>query len=91
MDAYYKAASEHCERWQVNDPHVIRICQSVMMDRDGIVPGGGFVQSVNRNDLRAAVSTADRTCMTNLKVIVLSKHHAYVDEKYMVGNFGMDI
>jgi len=80
FDEYYESAKQHCKRWEVDDPHVINVCQSVMMTRDNFLQGGSFVQAVNDNNLRLAVISCDNTCLKHLKVIVLAKTQAYVED-----------
>lgn len=79
LDLYKETAITHCDKWGVDDPHVIKICQSVMMDRDNFQQGGSFVQYVNNNNLMNAVLSADPTCLKFLKVIVLAKN-TYLEE-----------
>jgi hypothetical protein len=79
IDMYHNAALMHCNEWEVDNPHVIQVCQSVMMTRDKFLIGGSFVQSVVENNLSKAVSFADSTCFKNLKVIVDSKH-VYIEK-----------
>lgn len=76
---YHKRAVEHCKDWGVSDSHIIEIVKSVMMTRDNVLQGGGFVQSVVKNDLRLAVSSGDTKCMTHLRVIVSAMHHSFVE------------
>lgn len=76
---YTKAATAHAEAWGETNPHVIRIIKSVMMHRDGVLSGGGFVEAVVNNDLRQAVGRADATCYGALKVIVAANIHCYVE------------
>jgi hypothetical protein len=46
--------------------HVSHIAASVMLTRDGIMPGGSFVQAICKNDLSGAFNRADHT---NIKCI----------------------
>ena len=39
--------------------HISNIAASVMMTRDGILPGGSFVRAICDNDLHGAVHRAD--------------------------------
>lgn len=82
MDVYKDTAIEHCRRWGVDNPHIIDICQSVMMDRDGYMVGGGFVNSVNKNNLRDAVNRADTDCIKHLKVIVMASINSFIPQSY---------
>jgi hypothetical protein len=77
-DMYHKAAVDYAKLWNVTDAHVIQIMKSVMLHRDGLRPGGGFVQSVVENNLNLAVGRADDTCAKYLKEIVAAKQNCYV-------------
>jgi hypothetical protein len=77
-DMYHKAAADYAKLWNVTDVHVIQIMKSVMLHRDGLRPGGGFVQSVVENNLSLAVGRADKTCAKYLKEIVATKDNCYV-------------
>jgi hypothetical protein len=79
FEIYHETALIHCEKWGVDDPHVVKICQSVMMDRDDFLQGGSFVQCVNKNNLTNAVLSADPTCLKFIKIIVLSRN-VYLEE-----------
>lgn len=78
-EKYIAAATDYATKWNSPDPHVIRIIQSVMMHRDDVLRGGGFVEAVVNNQLLQAVSRADQTCYANLKVIVSAREYCYVD------------
>ena len=65
---------ESTERETVYE-HITRVGASVMMDRDELIPGGGFVQAVNSNDLTSAVGRADAECVRYLKYFVYCKLH----------------
>jgi hypothetical protein len=78
LDKYTKAAEEYAKLWNVTDAHVIQIMTSVMLHRDGLRPGGGFVQSVVDNKLDLAVGRADDTCAKYLKEIVATKQNCHV-------------
>ena len=60
----------------INDPtedemnHIIEIGASVMMTRDGVLPGGSFVHAIVNNDLATAVGCADRVCERAIKFFV---------------------
>lgn len=59
--------------------HIIEIMISVMMTRDGLLQGGSFIQAVVDNDLRKAVSRADKECTAHLRVITLCANECYVE------------
>ena len=57
--------------------HITNIAASVMMDRDNVIPGGGFVRAINENNLRDAVGRADTQCINYLKFFVYCKGNVY--------------
>jgi hypothetical protein len=57
--------------------HITNIAASVMMDRDNVIPGGGFVRAINENNLRDAVGRADRDCINYLKYFVYCKGNVF--------------
>lgn len=59
--------------------HIIEIMISVMMTRDNLIQGGSFVQAVVSNDLRKAVTRADKECTAHLKIITLCANDCYVE------------
>ena len=76
---YERVAKQHAADWiVVVSQHIIDIIISVMMHRDGIQSGGGFVTSVCNNDLIGAISRADSECIKHLKLISLAKVNAFV-------------
>lgn len=76
---YENAARKHAASWnEVVSNHIIDIMISVMMHRDGVQTGGGFVTSVCDNDLIGAISRADNECIKHLKLISLAKVNAFV-------------
>jgi hypothetical protein len=78
-DKYVQTAKDFAKLYNVESDHVIQIIASVMLHRDNLRPGGGFVESVVNNDLFMAVGKADPTCFANLKVIVASAKMCYVE------------
>lgn len=78
-DKYVQTAKDFAKLYNVESDHVIQIISSVMLHRDNLRPGGGFVESVVNNDLFMAVGKADPTCFANLKVIVASAKMCYVE------------
>jgi hypothetical protein len=83
FDHYEVAAKEHCNTWNVSSVHVKDICKSAMMDRDGVLPGGGFINAVNSNNLREAVNRADEECLQNIKVIVAAFRNKYINQSVL--------
>ena len=79
MEKYLKKAKEFAAEYQVEvSEHIIHVIASVMMTRDNVQQGGSFVQCVVRNDLYQAITRADKSCLENLKIIVLAKEFAHV-------------
>lgn len=79
MEKYLKRAKEFVAEHQVEvSDHIIHVISSVMMTRDNVQQGGSFVQCVVRNDLYQAITRADKSCLENLKIIVLAKEFAHV-------------
>ena len=77
---YVEAAKEHLHNYGTSDytDHIVDIIVSVMMQRDGIMQGGGFVQAIVNNDLRGAISRADEDCTKHLRVIALAHPFAFI-------------
>jgi hypothetical protein len=71
---YENIAREHAANWnEVVSNHIIDVIISVMMHRDGVQTGGGFVTSVCDNDLVGAITRADDECIKHLKLITLAR------------------
>ena len=81
-EEYVKAAREHLHNYGVNDysQHIVDIIVSVMMHRDGIMRGGGFVEAICNNDLRGALARADDECKQYLRVIALAHPYAFIEQ-----------
>ena len=76
---YERVAKEHAAMWDaVVSQHIIDIIVSVMMHRDKIQMGGGFVTAVCENDLAGAVGRADSDCINHLKLITMARLNAFV-------------
>ena len=71
-DSYRMAAVHFANRYneQVSE-HVIDVMISAMMTKDNVLHGGSFVQAVINNDLRDAISRADKDCLKHLRIITL--------------------
>lgn len=78
MDKYRAKAREFAKGWKVENDHVINICASVMMTRDGVLQGGSFVQAIIDNNLYEAINRADDTCINHLKLFVIAKRNWYL-------------
>lgn len=60
--------------------HIIRIAASIMMHRDGVLPGGGFVTAVCENNLNGAFNRADSTMIKALRYMVWVHQFCYVED-----------
>lgn len=58
--------------------HVVSVGASVMMTRDGVLPGGSFVQAVCDNDLYGSLSRADSVCERSIKFFAYINKHIYL-------------
>lgn len=56
--------------------HIVDIATSIIMTRDNILQGGGFVEAIIDNNLSQAISRADSTCIKALKFFVMVKENA---------------
>lgn len=81
-ELYVEAAKEHLHNYGTENysDHIVDIIVSVMMNRDGVMQGGGFVQAICNNDLRGAISRADDECTNHLRVIALAHPFAFVEQ-----------
>jgi len=59
--------------------HVVHIAKSIMMHRDEVLNGGGFVTAYVDNDLTAAVVKADRTVINHFPFLTNIKLHGYLN------------
>ena len=76
---YKKAAIEFAKDWQVEvSNHNVDIMISIMMNRDGIMSGGGFVDAVCSNNLVEAVSRADGDNLRVIKLLALTNVNCYI-------------
>jgi len=72
-----QVAEEFLKRWEVEDTTATRMVASIMMHRDGVWQGGGFVEAVCDNDLYAAITRADNTSLKYLKLYVIASKNCY--------------
>lgn len=81
---YEQAAVRHLkgysDKYGVPSEHIINIVVSIMMTRDDVMQGGGFVQAVCSNNLRSALSKADTDCINWILPIAWSYEHAYIND-----------
>ena len=81
-ELYVTAAHCHLHDYgyEYYSPHILDIVVSVMMHRDGVMRGGGFVEAICNNDLRAALARADDECKEHLRVIALAHPYAFIEQ-----------
>ena len=80
-ERYVEAAKKHLHDYGTENysDHIVDVIVSVMMDRDDVIHGGGFVQAICNNDLRGAISRADDDCINHLRVIALAHPFAFIE------------
>ena len=64
--------------------HLVHLGSSVMLTRDKIMEGGGFVKAVVNNDLYRAYTLADNTAIRGIKYFLHLIEYVHFDEN---GNF----
>ena len=79
MDRYLEKARIECAARNISSTHIIDICSSVMMTRDGVLNGGSFVQAIVDNNLTRALAYADSECREHLLTITSAKEMWFVD------------
>lgn len=81
-EQYVEAAKNHLHDYgtYTYSDHIVDIIVSVMMHRDGVMKGGGFVEAICNNDLRGAIARADGDCTNHLRVIALAHPFAFVEQ-----------
>ena len=81
-ELYVAAAHCHLHDYDCEyySQHILDIVVSVMMHRDGVMKGGGFVEAVCNNDLRGALARADDECKQYLGVIALAHPYAFIEQ-----------
>jgi hypothetical protein len=76
---YKKAAIQFAKDWEVEvSNHNVDIMVSIMMNRDGIMSGGGFVEAVCNNNLVEAVCRADMDNLRVIKLLALTNVNCYI-------------
>jgi len=60
--------------------HTIQLGASVLMNRDGIRPGGHFAEAICNNNLRDAVNRADSTAIKGLKFFVYCYNNIHLSK-----------
>ena len=58
--------------------HVLRIAQSIMMHRDGVLNGGGFVSAFVRNDLIQSLNRADSTIINHFQFLASVLQYGHI-------------
>lgn len=80
-DQYKKAAIAFAAAWRTEvSEHNINVMISIMMHRDKLMMGGGFVESVCNNNLIDAVTKADSDNLRVLKLLALTHKNCYINE-----------
>lgn len=64
--------------------HVVRIAQSIMMHRDGVLNGGGFVSAFVRNDLIQSINRADSTIINHFQFLAGVLQYGHVKHKKII-------
>jgi hypothetical protein len=59
--------------------HVVDIAKSIMMHRDEVLDGGGFVTAFVNNDLGGAIGRADKTIINYFPFLNNVKYHSHVN------------
>lgn len=75
IEKYRAASKEYAAQWNITNDHVINVGSSILMTRDNVLQGGGFVQAVVNNDLREAIGRADDVCINHLRFFVGIKNN----------------
>ena len=60
--------------------HIVHIGSSIMMHRDGILNGGGFVTAFVNNDLIDAVNRADKTVINHFTFFANIKQYGRIND-----------
>lgn len=78
-EIYKKSVLEFIKGWNADlTDHQIDTMISVMLHRDKIMLGGGFVEAVCNNDLYGAISKADVDNIKNLKLVALCYRNNHI-------------
>jgi len=74
-------ARDLAKRYAYNDisEHIVNVMISVMMHRDGVQIGGGFVEAICNNNLDEACSRADDECIKYLRLFSLVKRFGHLN------------
>jgi hypothetical protein len=59
--------------------HIADIVASVMMTRDNVMQGGGFVQAIIHNDLKGAFDRADSVIVHAIPLMVYVMHNVRME------------
>lgn len=82
IEASYRTMAEKAyAKWERTDDenrtHIVSIAASVMMTRDKILIGGGFVQAVIADKLGKSIQMADSVCKRNLDFFVYCRDYVF--------------
>jgi hypothetical protein len=50
-----------------------------MLTKDGVLQGGSFVDAIVTNNLKEAISRADKECLAHLRIITLCANFCNVE------------
>lgn len=79
-EMYDYVARDLAKRYAYHDisEHIVDVMISVMMTRDGVWQGGGFVEAIINNNLDDACSRADDECIKYLRLFSLVKRFGHI-------------
>jgi len=86
MKIYNDASAESFSKFYGYNPttdeqkHVVEIGSSIMMYRDGILNGGGFVTAFVNNDLIDAINRADKTVINHFPFLANIKQYGHIND-----------
>jgi len=80
-EQYRMQAIQFTKEWREDvSEHILDIMVSIMCTRDKTsYPGGGFVESIVKNDLVGAVSRADNDCIKHIKLLALCSVNCHLN------------
>lgn len=64
--------------------HILDVMISTMLTKDGVLQGGSFVDAIVTNNLKEAISRADKECLTHLRIITLCANFCNVEHEMNV-------
>jgi hypothetical protein len=77
---YKMAAAHFADRYgETVSEHVLDVMISTMLTKDGVLQGGSFVDAIITNNLKEAISRADKECLAHLRIITLCANFCNVE------------